>query len=118
MVVKVDLSKAYDRVSWFNLRLILIHLGFCTQFVSWVMNCITLVSFAILINGADTSFFRPERELRQVCALSPLLFLLVEEGLSGSFKEAIGNGSFTEINVANTVSHLLFVDDNLILCEL
>jgi hypothetical protein len=29
MVMKVDLSKSYDRVSWLYIRLILIHLGFC-----------------------------------------------------------------------------------------
>jgi hypothetical protein len=40
MVIKVDLSKAYDRVRWIYLRIILIHFGFCHQFVVWVMSCI------------------------------------------------------------------------------
>jgi hypothetical protein len=53
MVVKVDLSKAYDGVSYLYLRLMLIHLGFNPQFVyvTWVINCVTSVSFSILING-------------------------------------------------------------------
>jgi hypothetical protein len=34
LVVKFDLSKAYDRVSWFYLRLMLIHFGFCVPFVN------------------------------------------------------------------------------------
>lgn len=82
MVVKVDLSKAYEGVSWLYTRLILIYLGFCPQFVSWVMNCITYVSFVILINCVVSPFFRLERRLRKGCPLSPLLFLLVAEGLS------------------------------------
>jgi hypothetical protein len=43
MVVKVDLSKTYDRARWLYLRLMLIHLGFKSQFVTWVMNCVTLI---------------------------------------------------------------------------
>jgi hypothetical protein len=79
MVVKVDLSKAYDRVKWLYLRLILIHLGFSHQFVVWVMNCITFASFVIVINGVAYPLFRPGRGLRQGYPLSPLLFLLIWE---------------------------------------
>jgi hypothetical protein len=82
MVIKVDLSKAYDRVSWLYLWLMLIHLGFNLGIVNWVMNCVTSISFAILINGYSLEFFRPGKGLRQGCPLSPLLFLLVVEGLS------------------------------------
>jgi hypothetical protein len=64
MVVKVDLSKAYDRVSWLYIRVVLIHLGFSPCFLSWVMNCITSVSFVIHINGASSPFFKPKRRLR------------------------------------------------------
>jgi hypothetical protein len=65
LVVKVDLSKAYDRVNWLYLRLLLIHLGFCAPFVTWVMNCVTSVSFSVLINGSATPFFQPEGGLRR-----------------------------------------------------
>jgi hypothetical protein len=88
MVVKVDLSKAYDRVSLLYLKLILIHLGFSHQFVVWVMNCITSTSFVVMINGETSPFFKPGRGLRQGCPLSPLLFLLIVEGLSRLLKEA------------------------------
>jgi hypothetical protein len=39
MVVKIDLSKAYDKTRWLYLRLMLIHVGFCLPFVNWVMSC-------------------------------------------------------------------------------
>ena len=81
-VIKIDLSKAYDRVCWLYLRMLLTHLGFCYEFVRWIMACISTVSFAVLINGAASPFFHAGRGLRQGCPLFSLLFLLVAEGLS------------------------------------
>ena len=64
-VIKIDLSKAYDKVNWLYIRLLLTHLGFHIDFIRWIMGCISLVSFAILINGAASPFFHAERGLRQ-----------------------------------------------------
>ena len=38
--LKLDLSKAYDRVSWTFIRLILIKLGMNMEMVEWIMGCI------------------------------------------------------------------------------
>jgi hypothetical protein len=65
--VKLDLSKAYDRVNWTFLRLLLIQIGFEVEAVEWIMGCIQSSSFAVLINGSPSPFFRPSRGLRQGC---------------------------------------------------
>eukprot|EP00253_Pinus_taeda_P003487 PITA_03487 len=116
MVLKIDLSKAYDRINWLYLRLLLTHLGFNYSFISWIMGCITNVSFAILINGAASPFFKSQRGLRQGCPLSPLLFLLVTEGLRRLIHKARRAEKIKGIEVAINlfISHLLFVDDILI----
>eukprot|EP00253_Pinus_taeda_P016780 PITA_16780 len=44
MILKVDLSKAFDRTNWLYLRLLLTHLGFPFNFIKWTMSCITDVS--------------------------------------------------------------------------
>lgn len=117
-VLKIDLSKAFDRVRWFYIRLPLTQLGFEVPFRNWVMSFILMVSFRVLINGFDSPFFHAERGLRQGYLLSPLLFLLVGEGLNRALSEAKNQVEFQGISISNNVwiTHLLFVDDVLIFC--
>jgi hypothetical protein len=99
IILKLDLKKAYDNVSWQFLRLLLIQIGLKWEVSQWIMACVTNVSMAVLINGSPTSFFKSHRGLRQGCPLSPLLFLLVIECLSRQIKKAVENGSFKGLKV-------------------
>jgi len=116
MVLKVYLSKAFDIVNWLYIRMLLTHLGFPYEFIRWIMCCITNVSFSVLVNGATSPIFHSERRLREGCPLSPLLFLLIMEGLSRILKEEHRQGRLRGIKIANgcTLTHLLFVDDVLL----
>ena len=38
MVVKVDVSKAYDTANWTYLILGLLKVGFCIDFVNWILS--------------------------------------------------------------------------------
>ena len=113
VVLKIDLSKAYDHVNWTYLRVIMSKMGFSVPFITWVMSSITLVSFVVLINGVASTFFRSGRGLRQGCPLAPLLFLIVVEGLSRYILKAQISGVFQGISFGNNIilSHILFVDD-------
>jgi hypothetical protein len=118
-ILKIDLSKAFDRVNWSYIRLLLTHLGFEVPFIKWIMACLNLVSFALLINGAATPFFHSERGLRQGFPLSPLLFLLVVECLSRAINHEARSGNLIGISIApgHKITHLLFVDDILLFCS-
>jgi hypothetical protein len=63
-VIKIDLSKSFDRVSWLYIRLLQTHLGFELPFINCIMSCITTTSFVVLINGSESPFFPAERGLR------------------------------------------------------
>eukprot|EP00253_Pinus_taeda_P027166 PITA_27166 len=117
ILLKIDLSKAFDRVSWLYLKMILIHVGFPHVFITWIMACITTPSFSILINGSASDFFHSDRGLRQGCPLSPLLFLLVMEGLSHLMESAKRSRDIGGLRISDFcyITHLLFVDDVLIL---
>eukprot|EP00253_Pinus_taeda_P020087 PITA_20087 len=119
ILLKIDLSKAFDRVSWLYIKMILIHLGFPHAYISWIMACITSPTFSILINGSASPFFHSERGLRQGCPLSPLLFLLVMEGLSRLMESAKSSGDIRGLRISElcSLTHLLFVDDVLILLD-
>jgi hypothetical protein len=65
-VLKIDLSKAYDRVSWLYIQLLLTHLGFEVPFITWIMSCLTSASFAVLINGSHLLFSLQKEGLDKV----------------------------------------------------
>jgi hypothetical protein len=64
MAIKVDISKAYDRVKWAFLEGIMSKLGFNEVWISRVMTCVTTMSYSILINGTPTDSIFPTRDIR------------------------------------------------------
>ena len=73
------------------------------------------------MNGTSTGFFPSTRGLRQGDPLSPLLFLIIMEALSRMLGRAVEGGYISGFKVGPScselvISHLLFVDDTLLLC--
>ena len=63
MATKLDMSKAYDRVEWNYLRVILLKLGFNIRWVALLMKCVTTVTYStlVMVNHLDT--YNPNGDL-------------------------------------------------------
>jgi hypothetical protein len=86
--IKLDMTKAYDRVEWIFLEQMMLKLGFHQAWVDVVMRCVRTVRFSVRLNGGLSSDFSPSRGIRQGDPLSPYLFLFCVEGFSTLLKKA------------------------------
>lgn len=62
--LKMDLSKAFDRMDWGFLESIMPLYGFPTKLISWIMACIRSAEFSVVINGRGDGFFKLASGLR------------------------------------------------------
>ena len=111
MALKLDMSKAYNRIEWDYLNDIMLHMGFLEIWVVRVMECVTLVSYSFLVNGQLTSPMFSQRSLRQGDPLSSYLFLLCVEGLGALIKQAFHSKMLREVCIAKNaldITHLFF----------
>lgn len=121
MALKLDMSKVYDCVEWLFLEKILLKMGFQASWVSLIMECITMVSYSILVNGEPKAMIYPTRGIRQGDALSPYLFLFCVEGLNGILKQATNAREIQGFLICRRrpkLTHLFFVDECLLFCKL
>lgn len=120
MLMKLDLSKAYDRLHWDYLRAVLEAYGFDHRWIDWIINLVSTPNFSILINGIPSAPFKATRGIRQVDPLSPFLFILAMEGLSRKLKQESRTGGLKGIRLWGAdliITHQQFVDDLMLFGE-
>jgi hypothetical protein len=71
VALKVDISKAYDRVKWDYLQAIMMRMGFSSDWVQLIMLCVSRVTYYACLNGHEVGPIKPFRGLRQGDPLSP-----------------------------------------------
>lgn len=76
VALKLDMAKAYPRMEWDYLRLMLVRMGFNKEGINLVMLYVTTVRYKVLINGVPTEQISPSWGLRQGDSLSLPLYTL------------------------------------------
>lgn len=117
VVIKLDLSKAYDRVLWIFLIKILRKFGFSEIFIDRIWRLLCKNWFSTIINGHVAGYFKSGRGLKQGDPLSPCLFVLVADVLNKGIHKLISSGkvgSFSHPMHSPLISNLSFADDSII----
>lgn len=120
MAVKLDMSKAYDRVEWSYLEAVMRRTGFTEKWIRLMMLCVKTVIYSILVNGEPQGMIKPTRGIKQGDPLSPFLFLLCTKGLHGLISQAANVRElhgFSLCRKGPKLTHLLFTDDSLLFCK-
>ncbi|XP_060968817.1 uncharacterized protein LOC115701983 [Cannabis sativa] len=120
VAMKLDMSKAYDRVEWKFIEKMMLKMGFKTEWVNIVLKCVSSVRYSFQINDSIHGEVVPTRGLRQGDPLSPYLFLICAEGLSSLIKQAESKKEIFGLKVvreAPSISHLFFADDSLLFLD-
>lgn len=118
--VKLDMSKAFDRVNWNFLLSVMSKLGFSNHITNLIREMISTVSYTILLDGRAIGSVTPSRGLRQGDPISPYLFILILEVFHLMLQKLQREGLLHGIAIARgapKVTNLFFADDCYIFCK-
>lgn len=112
LLLKLDITKAFDTVRWDYLLDLMQQKGFPTRWRDWITNILRSSSSRVLLNGAPGPPIRHGRGLRQGDPLSPLLFVLAIDPLHLLLEKATSEGLLTKLNGrAARLRTSLYADD-------
>ena len=101
-------------MNWSFLKEVLLRFGFKETFTSWIMACVTTVSFEVLINGGKSYQFKPGRGVRQGDPLSPYLFIIALEVLSRLLDWEFHFKKISRVKASlngPAITHVMYADD-------
>lgn len=90
MARNIDLSKAYDRLRWNFIEVILHEIGLPNSLIQLIMEWVSSIAYQVCVNGELNSTFTPSNGIRQGDLLSPYLLVFCIEKLHHLIVEAVG----------------------------
>ena len=104
--IKLDFQKAYDKMEWNFLLVVLRAFRFSNSFINLIHQCLSMVEYTLLLNGGLGPSFSPSKGPRQGDPLSPYLFILGNEVLMRLINREVSQTNLTGVKVSNTAPHL------------
>jgi mannosylglycoprotein endo-beta-mannosidase len=112
ILLKLDISKAFDSVSWPFLLEVMQQLGFGQIWRDIISGLLSTSSTQVLVNGVPGDHILHLRGLRQGDPLSPMLFILVMDVLGHMITKAANEGLLLPLS-ARALQHRIsiYADD-------
>ncbi|WMV41297.1 hypothetical protein MTR67_034682 [Solanum verrucosum] len=120
VVVKLDMAKAYDRMSWIFLTKVLRKFGFAEEMINMIWRIVSNNWYSVLINGRAHGFFHSTRGLKQGDPLSPTLFIIAAEVLARGLNSLHRDADFKGFGLPKwspQINHLSYADDTILFCS-
>jgi hypothetical protein len=114
ILLKVDISKAFDTLSWPFLIEILHARGFSNRWCEWISIFMSTATSRVLLNRCPGKPIQHRRGVRQGDPLSPMLFIVAMDMMNRIFRAAV-NTCVLEQGIHAAQRHIsLYADDAII----
>ncbi|XP_058760550.1 uncharacterized protein LOC131633894 [Vicia villosa] len=120
IAMKIDITKAFNSISWQFILKTLNSFGFCSIFCNWISTILHSATLSINFNGKLAGYFSCSNGVRQGDPLSPLLFCLAQEVLSRNITSLVSSNQCNRIQASRNCfvdSHTMYADDIMIFCR-
>lgn len=105
-IIKLNIEKAFDKINWNFLLMVLRLKGFNNIWIDWIKGCISSVSYSILVNGKPHDYIKATRGIQQEGHLLPFLFMIVVDYLISLIIGTQRKNLIQDFTLSNRVKHL------------
>nr|BAJ87385.1 predicted protein [Hordeum vulgare subsp. vulgare] len=118
IMLKLDLTRAFDSISWPFLFEMLRQYGFGDRFREWLAILLSSSSTRVMLNGVPGPPIWHRRGLRQGDSTSPQLFVLAVDALARLMHRALQTGILRRLHPRRMVPAIsLYADDVMLFCH-
>lgn len=118
--LKIDFSKAFDRISWNFIIALLKRMQFPPAFVNLIYQCLSTVEYHFMLNDKEIFALELKCGIRQRDPLSPYLYILAANVLSCLISKAVATNQWEGIQISRNsspITHLFYADGSLLFME-
>jgi hypothetical protein len=107
VLLKLNLARAFDSISWSFLFEVLRRMGFGERFLKWIAMLLYTANTRVMVNGVPGDHTYHGRGLRQGDPTSPMLFVVAMETLSAMVTKATKEGLFGNLASISPLQRIL-----------